>query len=129
MLVTGIEGATVGATVVPIVDVVWGADVTVVSTVVVVVVVSTTVEVVVEVVDVVVEVVEVVGGSVTGTVVSGTVVEVVVVIVVDVVVSGHVVVVSGMLVGVMFNSSVYDVPYQAAGFPQQTPVLSLYDPG
>jgi hypothetical protein len=85
------------------------------------------VEVVVEVVDVVVEVV---GGSVVaGTVVSGTVVEVVVVGSVDVVVSGHVVVVSGMLVGVVFNSSVYDVPYQASGFPQQTPVRSLYDPG
>ena len=121
MLVTGIEGATVGATVITTVDVVWGADVTVGATVVVVVVVSTTVDVVVE----------VVGGSVVaGTVVSGTVVVVVVVVVVDVVVSGHVVVVSGVVVGGSLCNPVYDksyctfhphsVPPHPLGFPQQT---------
>jgi len=105
---TGVTDVTVGATV----------TVVVVGSVVVVVGAS-----------VVVDVLVVVGGSVTDTVVVGAVVVLVVVEVVDVVVSGHVVVVSGVLVGVVFNSTRYDVPYHLFGSPQHTPVRSRYEPG
>lgn len=39
-----------------------------------------------------------------------------------------VVVVSGALVGEMFTSNTYEVPYHWSGFPQQTPVRKRYEP-
>jgi hypothetical protein len=75
------------------------------------------------------------GGSVV-VVVGGTVVVVVVVVVVLVVVVLVVVVevvvllvVDGGLEGEIFTSTTYEVPCQASGLPQQTPVRSRYVPG